>query len=183
MANRIGGDEHLAPDGNAAHEEDHAFRQGAHHPEPLEILRRLAWFSAVDAVPVLTGGNRHPGNGEVFVQLVKGGGQTAAASRCNCRTDLHALIKARAVKQPVKAGDKRRVGRRIVNGARDHKIESNANCFANQCLKSQRGAEKNSVFGNSHLQSTHVKVPGKLGTPPSNLGAFCILRVSPFSVF
>ena len=70
----------LAPDGNAAHEEDHVFRQGAHHLEPLEILRRLARLFAVDAVPVLPGGNRHAGDGEVFVQFIKSGRQATKLS-------------------------------------------------------------------------------------------------------
>ncbi len=47
-----------------------------------------------------------------------------------------------------------------------------------------RGAKSSLIqvrpFGLTHH---HVKVPRKLGTTSSNLGAFCILRVSPFSVF
>ena len=63
----------LASEGDAAHEENHVFREGAHHLEPFEILRCLARLSAVDAVPVLPGGYRHAGDGEVFVQFVKSG--------------------------------------------------------------------------------------------------------------
>ena len=70
----------LAPEGDAAHEKDHVFCECPHHLEPLEILRCFARLSAVDAVPVLSGGNRHPGNGEVIVRLVKGGGQATKLS-------------------------------------------------------------------------------------------------------
>ena len=50
----------LAPEGNAPHEKDHVFCECPHHLEPLEILRRFARLFAVDAVPVLSGGNRMP---------------------------------------------------------------------------------------------------------------------------
>ena len=65
----------LASEGDAAHEEDHVFCECPHHLEPLEILRRFARLSAVDAVPVLSGGNRHAGNGKVFIQFIKSGRQ------------------------------------------------------------------------------------------------------------
>ena len=70
----------LAPEGNAPHEKDHVFCECPHHLEPLEILRRLARLSAVDFVPVLSGGNRHAGDGEVFVQFVKSGRQATKLS-------------------------------------------------------------------------------------------------------
>ena len=70
----------LTSEGDAAHEENHVFREGAHHLEPLEILRRFAGFSAVDAVPVLSGGNRHAGNGKVFIQFIKSGRQATKLS-------------------------------------------------------------------------------------------------------
>ena len=37
-------------------------------------------FSAVDAVPVLSGGNRHAGNGKVFIQFIKSGRQATKLS-------------------------------------------------------------------------------------------------------
>ena len=70
----------LASEGDAAHEENHAFREGTHHLEPFEILRRFARLSAVDAVPVLPGGNRHAGNGKVFIQFIKSGRQATKLS-------------------------------------------------------------------------------------------------------
>ena len=49
---------------------------------------------------------------------------------------------------------------------------------AGRAMRSQRIGHE---FESRYLH--HVKVPRLLGTLPSNLGAFCILRVSPFSVF
>ena len=70
----------LASEGNAPHEKDHVFCECPHHLEPLEILRRFARLFAVDAVPVLSGGNRHAGNGKVFIQFIKSGRQATKLS-------------------------------------------------------------------------------------------------------
>lgn len=65
------------------------------------ILRRFSGIVAVDAVPVLAGSDRHTGNGEIFVQFIVGCSQSAPSGGGNCRSDLHGLIKAAAVKQTV----------------------------------------------------------------------------------
>ena len=71
----------------------------------------------MDAVPVLAGGHRHAGDREIFIQLIERRGAATSAGAGHAGADLHRLIERSAVKQAVKAGDKRRIGRRIVDGA------------------------------------------------------------------
>ena len=72
----------------------------------------------MDTVPILAGSNRHAGDGEVFVQLIKGRAAPAAPRAHHARADLHGLVKGRGVKQAVQAGDERRVRGRVIDGAR-----------------------------------------------------------------
>ena len=91
--------------GNAPHQECHVPGQGAHGLHPLRVLGRFAGETAVDAVPILAGGDGHAGYGEEFVQLVKGGLQPAPAGRDNRRAYFHGLGEGRTVKQPCEEGD------------------------------------------------------------------------------
>ena len=65
--------------GNGFDEETHVAGEGAHHLHAFSVLFAFSGTCAVDAVPVLTGGNRHAGDGEKFVQFVKGGGEPSSA--------------------------------------------------------------------------------------------------------
>ena len=102
---------------DAAHQEGHVAGQNAHGLQALAVLLCLPCRAAVDAVPVLAGGHRHAGDREIFIQLIERRGAAAAAGAGPAGADLHRLIKRSAVKQAIKAGDKRRIGRRIVDGA------------------------------------------------------------------
>ena len=78
----------------------------------------------MDTVPILAGSNRHAGDGEVFVQLIKGSGKTAAACRDNRSADFHGLVKVCAVEQPVKKSNKCCICRCIINRTSDNKAVS-----------------------------------------------------------
>ena len=75
----------------------------------------------MDAVPVAAGGHRHPGDGEVLVQLVEGGRQAAPAGHHHTGAHLHGLVEVGAVEQPVQEGDEGAVGRGVVDRRGDHK--------------------------------------------------------------
>ena len=75
----------------------------------------------MDAVPILAGRDRHSGYGEVFVQLVKRRRAAAAAPAHHACADFHRFVEARAVKQPVQAGDERCVRACKIHGACKHK--------------------------------------------------------------
>ena len=95
---------------NAPHEERHIPGQGPHGLQAFCVLGRLAGLPPVDAVPVLTGGHRHPGDGEELVQLVKRSGQPAPPGNSDGGAHLHRLIKGRAEKEPGQEGHQRGVG-------------------------------------------------------------------------
>ena len=92
----------------------HIVPQSAHGLHTLGILLGLTGGGAVDAVPVLAGGDGHAGDGEELVQLVKGRGAASASCNGDGSADLHRFVKAGAVKQAVKKRDKRTVGRSII---------------------------------------------------------------------
>ena len=77
---------------DAFNEEGHIACELAHGLEAFGILCGFAWGAAMDAVPILRGGDGHIGDGEVFVEDVEGGGSSATACDGNCRADLHAFI-------------------------------------------------------------------------------------------
>ena len=76
----LGQAKRLAAERDAFHQERHVPRKRPHGLQALGVHRRLARSPAVDAVPILARGDGHTGNGEVFVQLVKGR-RAAAAPR------------------------------------------------------------------------------------------------------
>ena len=81
----------------------------------------LALHAAVDAVPVLAGRDRHAADREILVELVEGRGTSASSRDNNARADLHGLVEARAVEEPVQARDQRRVRGRVITGRRHDK--------------------------------------------------------------
>ena len=54
----------------------------------------------MNAVPVLAGGNGHTTDGEILVELVKGGGTSTPAGYGYAGADLHGLTETRTVEQP-----------------------------------------------------------------------------------
>ena len=74
----------------------------------------------MDAVPVNAGRNGHPGDGEEFVQLIKGGRAAAPAGADHTGSHLHGLIETSAVKQSVKQGYQRGVGGSVVHRRSHH---------------------------------------------------------------
>ena len=83
---------------NAFNEESHVPSKGAHGLESFQILSGLLSPSAVDQVPVLAGNDRHTGNGEIFVQLVKGGRIARPAAADNRCAHLHGFVNMAAEK-------------------------------------------------------------------------------------
>ena len=73
---------------NALNEERHIVSQCAHSLHTFIILLRLLGFSSVHAVPILARGDGHPADGEIFVELIKGRGATAAARNRNRSTNV-----------------------------------------------------------------------------------------------
>lgn len=95
---------------DALHQKRHVVGQDAHGLQSLFVLRRLSGLSAMDAVPVLAGRDRHAADRKVFVQLIKGCGASASSGDGDAGADLHRLVKGGAVKQPVQTSDQRGVG-------------------------------------------------------------------------
>lgn len=108
------------PEGNALDQEGHIAGQGAHRLQALLIAGSFSGRCSVDAVPVLTGGDRHAGDRKIFVQLVIGCGQAAAAGHRYAGAYLHGFVKGGAVEEPVKERDQRAVGGSVVDGAGDN---------------------------------------------------------------
>ncbi len=105
---------------NAPHQERHIPGKGTHGLQTLRVLRRLSGSQAVDAVPILAGGYRHPGDGKEFIQLVEGCGQSSSSGRYDSGADFHGFVKRCAVKQPGQESDQRCVGGGVVDRTSDH---------------------------------------------------------------
>ena len=106
---------------NALHQKSHIFCQGAHGLQTLQILFRLAWCEAVNAVPILTGRDGHAGDRKEFVEFVKRGGKAAAAGSHNGGADFHRFIEWSAVKQARQKRDKCCVCGGIIHRTSDDK--------------------------------------------------------------
>jgi len=106
---------------NTLHKEGHVSGQGPHGLPALPILQGISRLKAVNGVPILAGRHRHTVDGEILVQLVKGGRAAAAAGAHHACADLHGLIKACAVKKAVQHGDEGGVGRGKIHRTCDNK--------------------------------------------------------------
>ena len=100
---------------DALHQEDHVPGQGAHALKALCVLRGLAGLPAVDAVPVLAGGDGHAGDAEELVQLAVGSGEPAPAGGGHGGSHLHGLVEVGAVKEPGQKSHQGGVGRGVVH--------------------------------------------------------------------
>lgn len=118
---RLGQSELLLAERDALHQEGHVPREYTHRLPALLVHLGLALAAPVDAVPILARSDRHVGNREILVQLVERRRAAAAPRADHARTDLHRLVKAGAVKQPIQKRDQRRVRGCVVDRARDHK--------------------------------------------------------------
>ena len=77
---------------DALHQESHVAAERAHGLQAFLVLQHFFRRAAVDHVPILAAGHRHSGDGEVFVQHVKGRGvATTAAGDYRC-PHLHCYI-------------------------------------------------------------------------------------------
>ena len=72
------------------------------------------------AVPVLSGGHGHSGDGEELVQLVECSRQSTPAGGNNAGAHLHGFIKPGAVEESGNEGHQGSVGRGEVHGAAHH---------------------------------------------------------------
>ena len=115
----LGKTKRLYAKSDALHQKGHVAGEGSHGLKALAVLGGLAGERSVNAVPVLAGRDGHTADGEVLIELVKRCRATAAARDRYRRADLHALVKAGAVKQTVKQGNQRAVGRGVIHGAGD----------------------------------------------------------------
>ena len=98
------------------HKESHVPRERAHGLLSLFVHVGFALFAPVDRVPILTRRYRHIGYSEIFIQLVKCRGTSAAPCTHYACADLHSLVKRRAVKKSVEDGYQRRVCGGIIDG-------------------------------------------------------------------
>ena len=76
---------------NTLHQKGHVFGQDTQGLKAFQVLLGLTFSPAVQAVPVLTGGNRHSADGEVLVQYVEGSGVAGSPGADDRRADLHVL--------------------------------------------------------------------------------------------
>ena len=102
------------------HKKCHILCKHPHRLLAFLIHLCLPFLTAVNTVPVLAGGHRHPGDGEILVQLIKGGGAAAPPGAGYAGTNLHGLIKGCAVKQPVQTGDQRGIGGGVIHRTGNH---------------------------------------------------------------
>ena len=109
--------EFLLAKGDGLHQKGHVLSQIPDGGDALQVLRRFAGGAAVDTVPVMAGRDGHSADGEILVQLVKGGRAAAPAGNHHGRADLHPLVKAGAVEQPIQKRHQRGVGRGIIDRA------------------------------------------------------------------
>ena len=104
------------------HHKRHVMPQCPHGLQAFGILRYFLSGAAVDHVPILAGGYRHPGHGEILVQHIEGGGVAAPAAGDYRRPHLHGLVDAEgAEKQSVHEGDGSACGGGKVYRAADDK--------------------------------------------------------------
>ena len=149
------------PQCNALHQERHVAGKRAHGLQAFAILERLARRAAMHAVPVLAGGNRHAGNGEILVKFIKGGGKPAAPCHSNRCADLHRLVKGRAEEEAVQKCYQRSVGRSIVNGRADHETVAGFKhrcSFINRVLKNAFSGFAARIAGNAASYSLIANV-------------------------
>ena len=106
---------------NAFHKERHIPCKRAHCLLAFAVLIGFAGRATVYRIPVPARSNWHSGDCEIFVQLVKRCRAAAASGTDDARPDLHCFVEAGAVKKPVKQGDKRCIGGRVINRACDDK--------------------------------------------------------------
>ena len=74
----------------------------------------------MDAVPILAGGDGHIADGEILIQLVKGGRAATPAGADHTGPHLHGLVEGGAVKQAVQNGNEGGIGGGIVHGTGHH---------------------------------------------------------------
>ena len=107
-------------EGDAFHQEGHVACEGAHHVEAFAVLFCVICVHAVDAVPVTACGDGHTADGEVFVELVEGGGQTSAACGGDCGTDFHRFVERRAEEEAGEECVEGGVGGGVIHRAAHH---------------------------------------------------------------
>ena len=78
----------------------------------------------MDIVPVLACGNRHIGYRKELIEFIESCCTAGPSCADHARTDLHALIKMRAVKDSLQSGNQSSVGTAVVNGRADNKAVS-----------------------------------------------------------
>ena len=69
----------------------------------------------MNAVPILAGCDGHIGNGEVFIQFIKGCRASTSSGTYQTCSHFHGLVKMCAAKQSVQACDQRGICRRIIH--------------------------------------------------------------------
>ena len=98
----------------------HVIPQGTHRLQAFSILRSLARFKAVHAIPVLRVYHRHTIDSEILVQAVEGSARSSSATYGHRRGRLVAQERRSGIEQPVEQGTERTVRPGIINRGTDH---------------------------------------------------------------
>lgn len=104
--------------GDGLDQPGHIAGKGAHLLQPLSVLLGFAGEHTVDAVPVLTGGDRHTRYGKKLVELVVGGRDSATTGDCDRSAHLEGLRDSRTgtLEKAGHKSDQGRVGAGVVHG-------------------------------------------------------------------
>lgn len=98
----------------------HVIPQGTHRLQAFSILRSLARFKAVHAIPVLRVYHRHTIDSEILVQAVEGSARSSSATYGHRRGRIVAQERRSGIEQPVEQGTERTVRPGIINRGTDH---------------------------------------------------------------
>ena len=91
--------EFFFPQSDALHKKSHIPREGAHGLSSLFVHVGFTLFATVYRVPILARRYRHIGYSEIFIQLVKCRGTSAAPCAYHARADLHGLCQKACCKK------------------------------------------------------------------------------------
>ena len=118
------GDAVLPTAGDALQKPCHVFSQGAHGLQAFGILSDVVGGEAMDGVPVLGGDDGHVGDGEILVELLKGGGGASASAGDDGGSEFARHAVFRGEEEAVEEGDELPARPAVVDrGADDEGVE------------------------------------------------------------
>ena len=123
---------------DALHQEGHITRQRPHGLHAFNILRGFSRRSAMDAVPVLTGGNGHARDGKKLIEFIKSCRQTATPGHNHACSHFHRLVKTGTEEQARQVSDQGSICCSVINRtAHDQTITFGKQrcCFIDDIIK------------------------------------------------